>query len=63
MSSSDSEERVERRKRSRKCRGGGIWELVNEMWAVEARPKLLQSRKVVESMSIAEISQFKAHYE
>ena len=33
------------------------------MWVVEARPKLLQSRKVVESMSIAEISQFKAHYE
>ena len=40
-----------------------MWDLVNEMWPVEARPKLLQSRRVVEKMTIAEISQFKAHYE
>ena len=57
-SSSSEEEREARRKRK-----GGMWELVNEMWAYEARPKLLQSRKTVEKMSIAEISHFKAHYE
>ena len=40
-----------------------MWDLVNEMWPLDTRPKLLQSRKTVEKMSIAEISQFKDHYE
>jgi len=33
------------------------------MWAYESRPKLLQDKKRVEGMSIAEISQFKAHFD
>ena len=61
--SSDSDERRARRRSGRRRRGGGMWDLVNEMWPVEARLKLLQSRRVVEKMTIAEISQFKAHYE
>ena len=61
--SSDSDEGRARRQSGRRRRGSGMWDLVNEMWPVEARPKLLQSRRVVEKMTIAEISQFKAHYE
>ena len=61
-SSTGSDARRKAKKRKGK-KGGGMWELVNEMWAYEARPKLLQSRRTVEKMSIAEISQFKAHYE
>jgi len=49
--------------KSSKATGTAHWQLVNEMWAFEARPKLLQDRKRVEGMSIAEISQFKAHYD
>ena len=33
------------------------------MWSYESRPKLLQDKKRVEGMTIAEISQFKAHFE
>ena len=33
------------------------------MWALEDRPRHLQDRKVVGSMTIMEISQFKEHYE
>ena len=51
------------RKRVGRKQGSGMWDLVNEMWPLEARPKLLQKKKVVEKMSIAEISQFKAHYD
>ena len=50
-------------KRVGRKQGSGMWDLVNEMWPLEARPKLLQKKKVVEKMSIAEISQFKAHYD
>ena len=46
-----------------KSAGSAHWQLVNEMWNFEARPKLLQDRKRVEGMSIAEISQFKAHFD
>ena len=60
-SSSPDEGRLARRRRKKK--GGGMWELVNEMWAYEARPRLLQNRRTVEKMTIAEVSQFKAHYE
>ena len=41
----------------------GMWELVNEMWPLDTRPKLLQCKKTVERMTIAEVSQFKEHYE
>ena len=59
---------VERRARRAKKKGSSDsgtahWQLVNEMWAFESRPTLLQDRRRVESMTIAEISQFKAHYE
>ena len=49
--------------KSSKSAGSAHWQLVNEMWNFEARPKLLQDRKRVEGMSIAEISQFKAHFD
>ena len=61
-SSSDSSSRSERRKVKRR-KGSGMWDLVNEMWPLDTRPRLLQDRKTVERMSIAEISQFKEHYE
>ena len=61
---SSSSSSGERKKKKRKKRvRTGMWELVNEMWPLDTRPKLLQSRKTVEKMSIAEISQFKEHYE
>ena len=44
-------------------KGSGMWDLVNEMWPLDTRPRLLQDRKTAERMSIAEISQFKEHYE
>ena len=54
-----------RQKRYGKRRGSDKvhWELVNAMWALEDRPRHLQDRKVVGSMTIVEISQFKEHYE
>ena len=52
-----------KRKKSRAGAGSSHWQLVNEMWAYESRPKLLQDKKRVEGMTIAEISQFKAHFE
>jgi len=39
------------------------WELVNEMWDISERPAHLRNKKVVCSMTIAEISQYKEHYE
>ena len=52
-----------RKKRRKKRVRTGMWELVNEMWPLDTRPKLLQSKKTVEKMTIAEVSQFKEHYE
>ena len=34
------------RKRVGRKQGSGMWDLVNEMWPLEARPKLLQKKKV-----------------
>jgi len=39
------------------------WELVNDMWDIADRPAHLRDKKVVCAMSIAEISQYKEHYE
>ena len=52
-----------RKKRRKKRVRTGMWELVNEMWPLDTRPKLLQCKKTVERMTIAEVSQFKEHYE
>jgi len=39
------------------------WELVNDMWDIADRPAHLRDKKVVCSMTIAEISLYKEHYE
>ena len=63
-SSSETGRRLRRsKKKSGPDNGSAHWQLVNEMWSFEDRPKLLQDKKRVESMTIAEISQFKAHFE
>ena len=58
-SSSGDRKKMGKKKRVRT----GMWELVNEMWPLDTRPRLLQNKKTVEKMTIAEISQFKEHYE
>ena len=62
-SSSSGAEWRTRRKTKKQGKRAGMWELVNEMWPLDTRPKLLQCRRTVEKMTIAEISQFKDHYE
>jgi len=65
--SSSAEQAKSRRKKKKRSSSTGAgsshWQLVNEMWSFESRPKLLQDKKRVEGMTIAEISQFKAHFE
>ncbi len=39
------------------------WDLINEMWPLEARPKHLQKRKIVEKMELGQLMKFKEHYE
>ena len=64
-SSSAEQAKARSRKKKKSSTGAGSshWQLVNEMWSYESRPKLLQDKKRVEGMTIAEISQFKAHFE
>ena len=38
------------------------WDLVNSMWDIRDRPVHLQNKKVVSSMTLTEIAQFKANY-
>jgi len=39
------------------------WELVNDMWDISERPERLRSRKVVEKLSLREISDYRDFYE
>ena len=65
-SSSQSSSEEQQRKKSKKKKGTGkevMWDLVNEMWPVESRPKHLQKRRIIEKMELGQIMKFKEHYE
>jgi hypothetical protein len=56
----------ERGKKAKKKKGKGSevhWDLINEMWPLESRPKHLQKKKVVEKMELGELMKFKEHFE
>jgi hypothetical protein len=61
---SEEEERRHKGKKSRKAKEKeDDWQLLEEMWPLEARPAKLQSRKVVGRWSIEKIMEFKKQYE
>ena len=61
--SSTEGEATSRRKKQGKQKNTLNWDLINETWPKEQRPKHLQSKKVVSSISLGKLLQYKEHYE
>ncbi len=62
-SETDSTPTYKGRKKAKKTERRINWELINDMWPLEARPKHLQKRSVVEAMDLGKLLKFKEHYE
>ena len=61
--SSSSESEKKRKKGKKASREQVNWDLINEMWPRDQRPKHLQKKKIVNSLSLGKLLQYKEHYE
>ena len=52
-----------KRKRGKKAKQESIWERLKDIWAMEDRPVHMKKKEGIADMSIAEIIQYKEHYE